>query len=107
MDRQEIFLCGEAIGDLVTFLHENRNNCKLENGGWSSDDMKRDIQTLSEVLLDPLINALLLIDREKMSITMVSLITQAIYKRIMYRRMLAREFPGTFEKKSDKNNVYS
>ena len=74
MDRQEIFLCGEAIGDLVTFLHENRNNCKLENGGWSSDDMKRDIQTLSEVLLDPLINALLLIDREKMSITMVSLI---------------------------------
>ena len=37
--------------------------------------MKRDIQTLSEVLLDPLINALLLIDREKMSITMVSLIS--------------------------------
>ena len=89
MDRQEIFLCSEAIGDLVTFLHENRNNCKLENGGWSSDDMKRDIQTLSEVLLDPLINALLLIDREKMSITMVSLITQAIYMRIMFRRMLA------------------
>ena len=82
MDRQEIFLCGEAIGDLVTFLHENRNNCKLENGGWSSDNMKRDIQTLSEVLLDPLINALLLIDREKMSITMVSLIHSSSIIRV-------------------------
>ena len=75
MDRQEISLCGEAIGDLVTFLQENRNNCNLEKEGWSSDDFKSDIQTVSEVLLDPLISALLLTDREKMSITMVSVIT--------------------------------
>ena len=87
LQREELEGCAAVLGDILTFLQERIADDRGE--GSHKGEVVRDVQTLAEILLDPIVTTLLVMDRDTLSITMVKVsISMLILVALLLRKSL-------------------